>query len=108
MNEDYEVVRSYTSSTRDPQANIFKSEFVKDPAAPTFAYFSGRGPNDILNNIIKPDITAPGVEIVAVYSAVSSPTPSSEDKRRVKYNMLFGTSLSCPHAAAAAAYVKSF
>lgn len=32
----------------------------------------------------------------------------TKDKRIVKYNVDSGTSMSCPHAAAATAYVKSF
>ncbi|CAL2263898.1 unnamed protein product [Prunus armeniaca] len=53
MREEYNVVRSYTNSTRDPQANIFKSEVTKDPDAHTVAYFSSRGPNIILPDITK-------------------------------------------------------
>nr|POF12182.1 subtilisin-like protease sbt4.4 [Quercus suber] len=55
-----------------------------------------------------PDITAPGEEISAAYSPIVSPTSSSQDKRRVKYNILSGTSTSCLHAAGEAAYVKNF
>ncbi|KAK6160019.1 hypothetical protein DH2020_003400 [Rehmannia glutinosa] len=55
-----------------------------------------------------PDITAPGVEILAAYSPVA-PVSSNyiSDERSVKYNVLSGTSMSAPHAAGAAAYVKS-
>ncbi|KAJ4963300.1 hypothetical protein NE237_023239 [Protea cynaroides] len=59
--------------------------------------------------ISKPDITAPAVEILAAYSPVTPPSPMiTLDKRSVKYSILSGTSMSCPHAAGAAAYVKSF
>lgn len=54
----------------------------------------------------QPDVSAPGVDILAAYIPVVS--PSSGDRRRVEYNILSGTSMSCPHAAAVAAYVKAF
>ncbi|KAJ4963975.1 hypothetical protein NE237_023914 [Protea cynaroides] len=57
--------------------------------------------------VLQPDITAPGVEILAAYSPVSPPSPTS-DTRSVKYSILSGTSMSCPHATGVAAYVKSF
>lgn len=80
MWEEYNVVRSYTNSTRDPQANIFKSEVTKDPDAHTVAYFSSRGPNIILPDITKPDISAPGVEILAAYSPVVCHTTSTRQE----------------------------
>ncbi|KAM1229550.1 hypothetical protein EV1_039450 [Malus domestica] len=88
--------------------NILKSEVIKDLAAPTVASFSSRGPNNILPEIIKPDITAPGVEILAAFSPVASLTVSSEDLRHVKYCIQSGTSMSCPHVAGVAAYIKTF
>ncbi|CAL8999115.1 unnamed protein product [Prunus brigantina] len=78
MREEYNVVRSYTNSTRDPQANIFKSEVIKDPDAHTVAYFSSRGPNIILPDIIK--VNCPGVEILAAYSPVVCHTTSTRQE----------------------------
>ncbi|GLT37697.1 hypothetical protein SLA2020_120000 [Shorea laevis] len=57
---------------------------------------------------LKPDLTAPGVDILATYSPEGLVTGDSKDDRHVKYNILFGTSMSCPHVAAAAAYIKTF
>lgn len=55
----------------------------------------------------QPDITAPGISILAAFSPANSPSESPYDKRSVKYVILSGTSVACPHAAGAAAYVKS-
>ncbi|ONI00107.1 hypothetical protein PRUPE_6G067600 [Prunus persica] len=106
-NAEYNEVMSYMNSTRDPQANILKSEVIKDLVAPIVASLSARGPNLILPDIIKPDISAPGVEILAAYSPNAS-ISIPQDMRRVKYNIMTGTSMACPHATAVAAYVKTF
>jgi len=55
---------------------------------------------------LQPDITAPGVEILAAFSP--SGEPSEDDIRRVKYSVFSGTSMACPHVAGVAAYVKTF
>ena len=50
---------------------------------------------------LQPDITAPGVEILAAYSP-------DADTSQVKYSIESGTSMACPHVAGVAAYVKTF
>jgi hypothetical protein len=56
---------------------------------------------------MKPDISAPGVNILAAYSPLAE-SEDMDDKRKFKYNLLSGTSMACPHAAGVVAYVKSF
>ncbi|RZC47701.1 hypothetical protein C5167_040643 [Papaver somniferum] len=103
-----DLVKSYFKSTRNPVATILKAERIKDSEAPVVALFSSRGPNSFTPDIIKPDISAPGVDILAAYSPVASPSDILGDTRSVKYNILFGTSMACPHATGAAAYVKTY
>ncbi|CAK7331400.1 unnamed protein product [Dovyalis caffra] len=108
LTEDkYNAVKSYINSTTKPSANILKSEAIKNPIAPEVASFSSRGPNAIISDILKPDVSAPGVEILAAYPPVLSLTDDTEDKRRAKYTIMSGTSMACPHAAGVAAYVKA-
>ncbi|KFK23403.1 hypothetical protein AALP_AAs64312U000100, partial [Arabis alpina] len=95
-------------SIKFPQATILKSETIFNQTAPRVASFSSRGPNVIAVDLLKPDITAPGVEILAAYSLKLSPSQSNSDTRRVKYSLISGTSMSCPHVAGVAAYVKTF
>ncbi|KAL5991674.1 hypothetical protein ACLOJK_012583 [Asimina triloba] len=56
----------------------------------------------------QPDISAPGVGILAAYSPVARVSKTEGDKRSAKYSIMSGTSMACPHVTAAAAYVKTF
>ncbi|CAI9278206.1 unnamed protein product [Lactuca saligna] len=105
---DINLVKTYQNSTRSPKVQIFKSQAINNQVAPIVASFSSRGPSKFISDILKPDITAPGVEIMAAYSPMASPSHTHIDKSSVKYNILSGTSMACPHVAAAAAFVKSF
>ncbi|WJZ89456.1 hypothetical protein VitviT2T_008677 [Vitis vinifera] len=106
--QEFAMVEAYANSTEKAEADILKSESIKDLSAPMLASFSSRGPSNIIAEIIKPDISAPGVDILAAFSPVAPITESLDDKRRAKYSIISGTSMSCPHAAGAAAYVKTF
>lgn len=72
--------------------------------APEMASFSSRGPNFPAPDVLKPDITGPGVNILAAWSDIS-PTGAVGDERKVEWNVISGTSMSCPHLSGAAAYV---
>lgn len=66
--------------------------------APTMAAFSSRGPLRAAGgDLLKPDITAPGVDVLAAYSPV-------EGGRNFEF--LSGTSMSSPHMAGLAALMK--
>ncbi|CAL5195217.1 unnamed protein product [Lathyrus oleraceus] len=106
--KDYVLVQSYTNSTKSPVAEILKSEIFHDTTSPRVASFSSRGPNSLVLDIMKPDISAPGVDILAAYSPLSPPSGHSGDTRKVNYNIESGTSMSCPHITGIVAYVKSF
>ncbi|XP_010262905.2 PREDICTED: subtilisin-like protease SBT4.3 [Nelumbo nucifera] len=106
--ENGEKLKLYLNSTRNPQAKILKSEAIHDSSAPVVASFSSRGPSVIIPDIIKPDISAPGVNILAAFSPIASPSNDDGDTRSVEYSILSGTSMACPHVTGSAAYVKSF
>ncbi|XP_057458027.1 subtilisin-like protease SBT4.3 [Lotus japonicus] len=106
--KDYAIIQDYTNSTNNPEAEILNSESFEDHSAPKVASFSSRGPNPLISEIMKPDVSAPGVDILAAWSPIASPSLYSSDKRKVNYNVLYGTSMACPHVSGVAAYVKSF
>ncbi|KAK9103463.1 hypothetical protein Sjap_020717 [Stephania japonica] len=105
--EDGQKVLDYIKTSDNPIATILVSETPKDAMAPRVVSFSSRGPNPVTYDILKPDITAPGVDILAAWSPLSSPSGSPLDTRVTNYNIISGTSMSCPHASGAAAYVKA-
>ncbi|KAK7304842.1 hypothetical protein VNO77_42733 [Canavalia gladiata] len=88
----------YINSTKRPVAYIThpKTRLQTKPA-PVMAAFSSKGPNTIVPEILKPDITAPGVSIIAAYTEAEGPTNQEFDKRRIPFNSVSGTSMSCPH-----------
>lgn len=56
----------------------------------------------------QPDITAPGVDILAAWTGEDGPTRMTDnDKRVVEYNIFSGTSMSCPHVSAASVLLKA-
>ncbi|KAJ0988189.1 hypothetical protein J5N97_006545 [Dioscorea zingiberensis] len=89
---------SYLNSTKSPLGYITlpKTKIDTSPA-PVMAAFSSQGPNSINPEILKPDITAPGVSVLAAYTTASSPTGLTFDPRRTPFNVESGTSMSCPH-----------
>ena len=79
--------------------------------APVMAGFSSRGPNKANGNVLKPDITAPGVAIIAA----NRPALSAAQRDAVVAGTLIppastgslqGTSMSSPHVAGAAALLR--
>ncbi|XP_031285389.1 subtilisin-like protease SBT4.14 [Pistacia vera] len=104
---DGNIITSYINSTREPLAVIYKSKEIEIPA-PFIASFSSRGPNPGSKRILKPDIAAPGVDILASYTPLKSLTGLEGDTQFSKFSIISGTSMACPHVAGVAAYVKSF
>ncbi|CAN1343128.1 Subtilisin-like protease SBT1.7 [Linum perenne] len=54
-----------------------------------------------------PTVIAPGVNILAGWTGKLGPTGLAADPRRVEFNIISGTSMSCPHVAGLAALVKA-
>ncbi|KAG0451618.1 hypothetical protein HPP92_026136 [Vanilla planifolia] len=60
--------------------------------APQVGSFSSRGPSQSSPGILKPDIIAPGVNVLAAWSTGIGP-----EGRRPYYNVISGTSMATPH-----------
>jgi len=72
------------------------------PTAPSMTIFSSRGPNPVSPDIIKPDITAPGIQILAG----NSPFPDPGGFPGELFQAIAGTSMSSPHVAGLFALLK--
>ena len=106
-----DAVRAYAASAG---ATASFSPPANPPAvvAPVMADFSSRGPNKANGNVLKPDISGPGVDILAGYID-GSLTQAQHDALLVgnftpaaNANSLSGTSMSSPHVAGAAALLR--
>ncbi|KAK4402936.1 Subtilisin-like protease SBT4.3 [Sesamum angolense] len=104
--QNFNDLQSYYAATITPKVDIQISESVKNIDAPGCGLLFKRAKWHYSRYF--EDVTAPGIEILAAFSPLAPPSGFSSDKRSVNYSILSGTSMSCPHAAGAAAYVKSF
>ncbi|KAL4568759.1 hypothetical protein LXL04_024374 [Taraxacum kok-saghyz] len=101
-------IRKYVISDSAPTASIlFEGTKLGVEPSPVVASFSSRGPNTITPEILKPDMLAPGVNILAGWSGAVGPTGLTDDSRRVEFNIISGTSMSCPHVSGLAALLKA-
>lgn len=95
------AIKAYIAASANPVAKINGGEFTEIDA-PWMASFSSRGPNPVAGDIIKPDITAPGVNILAG----ASPYPDPHFLPGQYFQCIGGTSMSSPHVAGAFALIK--
>ncbi|KAK7389202.1 hypothetical protein VNO78_24037 [Psophocarpus tetragonolobus] len=101
-------IYNYINHTKSPVAYISKAktELGVKPA-PIMASFSSRGPNLLEPGILKPDVTAPGVDIIAAFSEFISPTNEASNQQITPYITMSGTSMSCPHVAGLVGLLKA-
>lgn len=101
-------IKKYISSDHAARATIgFSGTQLGVQPSPVVAAFSSRGPNPITQEILKPDVIAPGVNILAGWTGKIGPTGLDDDTRHISFNIISGTSMSCPHVSGLAALVKA-
>lgn len=103
------AIKNYVRLNKNPTASIMFRGTVYGNIAPVMAAFSSRGPSFFGQDVIKPDITAPGVNILAAWPPKTIPSllKNKNDKRSILFNIISGTSMSCPHVSGLAALLKS-
>ncbi|GJM90984.1 hypothetical protein PR202_ga07317 [Eleusine coracana subsp. coracana] len=103
------AIRSYMSSTAKPVARIvFGGTVLGTSPAPVMAGFSSRGPGLQDPSILKPDVTGPGVNVLAAWpTQVGPPLDDGVPRGGPTFNIISGTSMSTPHLSGIAAAIKS-
>jgi subtilisin family serine protease len=96
------AIKSYIASTKTPTATLIGKQVSTWPYAPSMTDFSSRGPDSVAEDIIKPDVTAPGIQILAG----NSPTPDAGTVPGELFQAIAGTSMSSPHVAGVFALIK--
>ncbi|XP_074347133.1 subtilisin-like protease SBT1.7 [Apium graveolens] len=110
MNRKYgDLVKDYLTRTDDPTVSIkFQGTKLGTKPAPQVAFFSSRGPDERSPWILKPDILAPGVDILAAWAPNrASALIRDDDYLLTDYTLSSGTSMSCPHIGGVAALLKA-
>ncbi|UAA37943.1 S8 family serine peptidase [Paraneptunicella aestuarii] len=93
-----QTLKDWVANNTNTRASIGGNSLLLDKdIADITAGFSSRGPASKID-VIKPDIGAPGVDIIAAYNTTET---SSGDE----YGFLSGTSMSSPHNAGAGALI---
>lgn len=108
---DGALISAYAATT-NAAAALSAASFGKNPvASPVVADFSSRGPNRYDGNVLKPDITAPGVNVLAMYTP--GMTQAEHDGivagtlvPPASWQFLQGTSMASPHVAGLAALLR--
>ncbi|KAF6176294.1 hypothetical protein GIB67_023585 [Kingdonia uniflora] len=101
-------VINYAKSTTEPKVSIkFQQTFVGTKPAPVVGAYSSRGPSRIYPGILKPDLIAPGTKVLAAWVPNKATSGIGHNiQLSSNYNMVYGTSMSCPHASGVAALLK--
>lgn len=104
-----DVIRAYVAAAGGSATAVlsFGGTVLNVRPSPVVAAFSSRGPNMVTMQILKPDVIGPGVNILAAWSEAVGPTGLAKDTRKTQFNIMSGTSMSCPHISGLAALLKA-
>lgn len=107
---DGAAIKAYAISAAGTTAGMSVAVNAGQPA-PVMAAFSSRGPNQGDANMLKPDVTAPGVDVIAAVTADLDPAQRDAIVAgtlvpNADWSSYQGTSMSSPHVAGLAALLR--
>jgi subtilisin family serine protease len=106
---DVEHIKNYIMEEKGAKASLkFGETELGLKPAPQVAYFSSRGPNFISPSILKPDIMAPGYNILAAWVPNKLLLTVRNQDLYSDFKLDSGTSMSTPHVAGVVALLRSF
>ncbi|KAJ0969555.1 hypothetical protein J5N97_022432 [Dioscorea zingiberensis] len=106
--EDGTVILEYMKRSSDPRANLrFKQTILGTKPAPMVTIYSSRGPSTSCPAVLKPDVVGPGDLVLASWSRNASVGFIGSDQIYSPYNIMSGSSMSCPHVSGLSALLKS-
>ena len=89
------IILAHVYSTHNPVANfLFKSMQYNVKLAPAMAYFSLQGPDPMSPQVLKPDITGPGMFILTAWTNRMGPLFLPFNHMQVDFNIISRTSRS--------------
>ena len=95
------AIKAHIAAGGNPTAEIIGEQSGEWASAPSMAVFSSRGPNPVLPDVLKPDITSVGFQVLAG----NTPYPIGGVPGEL-FQAIGGTSMSSPHVAGAFALIK--
>ncbi|KAF5814047.1 putative tripeptidyl-peptidase II [Helianthus annuus] len=101
-------LKNYIINTKNASISVKYGETLLDvKPAPQVADFSSRGPATRSPWILKPDLLAPGVNILAAWAPNRASAPIGDDYLLSDYKLVSGTSMASPHVVGIASLLKS-
>uniref|UniRef100_A0A7N0SXJ5 Subtilisin-like protease n=1 Tax=Kalanchoe fedtschenkoi TaxID=63787 RepID=A0A7N0SXJ5_KALFE len=102
------VLKYAKSGASNPNATMrFQQTLLGTKPAPAAAFYTSTGPSFSCPRVLKPDIMAPGTDIIAAWNPNDATGRIRKDILfSSEYNIASGTSMSSPHAAGVAALLK--
>ncbi|KAK1427423.1 hypothetical protein QVD17_16108 [Tagetes erecta] len=103
------AIKEYAMTGNNTVVNSLRFIITKTGTgpAPQVAYFSSRGPDPITPNVLKPDILAPGVDVLGAIRPDLIYMEAVGYDLVTDYAFFSGTSMSAPHVAGVVALVKA-
>ncbi|KAK1430274.1 hypothetical protein QVD17_12905 [Tagetes erecta] len=103
-----DLLKRYIINTKNASISVKYGETLLGvKPAPQVADFSSRGPSQQSPWILKPDLLAPGANILAAWAPNRESAQIGDDYLFSDYRLYSGTSMSSPHVVGIAALLKS-